>query len=1478
MGVLELEDAGPGGALGAPRLAASRLAPAAPRRPRAARSWARVRVAFCGACGSDAAECACAWTGGAPPELPLVPGHEIVGTVEEAPGDAPAWAARGAWVGVGCMVASCGSCRRCSRGEEQFCNRVAWTYGSRLDDDGEGACSDASGDKPAARARTTGGFATHVVADVRFLVPLPEAACASPSALAATAPLLCAGATAYSALKAQGLLDAGSGRRAAVVGLGGVGHLMVRLLASVRGADAVAVVSRARAKEAEARALGAGEFIELGGETSPSAGTFDVVFDTASGDHDVEALLELLDVGGTLVQVGLPPGGLTLSPFALPARRLSVQGTFIAGVAETAEAVREFVSRGILPSVDVVPATAETASEVLRLLSCGEGGARRYVLDMAPLHEVHGANELRAATGAPWYDGARARALGVCRGVRGSLWPAGGADSVHEAFFRAAERWPDAPALASPLEARRTYRELAASARALAAHLREVAGGRAAVAAAAGRTPVAACMLPSCGVRICAYFATLAAGLAYCPIEIGHPEATARTLLAAVDATVFVAAPSLVSLAPEGIPTVALTWESVEGLRGGAALPPPARNAVAHVVFTSGSTGTPKGVVCAHAGSLASHAWRHALQPYRPGDVVASCIFGIWDAVGALLHGASVAPVAEETLRSPRVLGLFMLRARCNRIMITPSLLGHALCDTVCLAALRACTAVVTCGEPLPQTMAAQAMSALSDDGCGASEGRSLMNLYSCAETHDVAAEVARLSGTVGAAEVTSTAERLATVGVVAPHAEVLVMRSLEPPVLAGVGEEGEVVVTGDLTLASGYYNQDDGGVSAKGRFFDLDGVRAYSTGDRGALREDGRLAISGRDEQTAVANVRGHTVSLLDVEHALRAVGALQAVAAVAPDAKGRDVVVALVPPGVEPPAEELLARLKTEGTLPSAAMPARVLVTDSPLVSSASGKADRTAARALAAKMLKSEAALSRGALNGAPEATSSEGELAEAVRCAIVDELGCDAGLDSDFFELGGDSLSAVAMLGALSKRVGDESVDRMSWDEFAACPTPRGIAHLLSRADAAGSAGASVRASEVIGDVERLALRVRARVDDAASASAGAVEATSDSKTVLVLGAAGLIGGHVVSCFLRHGYAVMGLARAPDAAACRARVLGNLERLALLEEAEPFLARLQCVPGNLIGLRESAAWEELLRAGVAVVVNCAGCASMAASYAELSAANVEGAALAWELAATVGAQLHHISSSVVFPPRVTPYLDSELPRLDHLEGGYAMSKWGAEAVLVKLSLDNPRAAPPQAILHRVGNVRPARTAAREDADGAAAVMSACVALGAFPEGLAATWECAGRLAKGILAVSLRGVGSSRGRSTYGAGPPVRVVHHSTAERVRGEDLMAALHAAGHPRVVRLPAEAWAALVRSAVAEHQSDRAGAPGCPRALAITASLLRAGGGGAVGVAGAIGARDAALVPSVDGQSDAVAEGSVLALAERWRSGGLLAP
>ena len=206
------------------------------------------------------------------------------------------------------------------------------------------------------------------------------------------------------------------------------------------------------------------------------------------------------------------------------------------------------------------------------------------------------------------------------RGVRGSLRP----QAVRTAFTRPSSGRPSAGPTPRHWHRRSRREGHTASwpqARALAAHLREVAGGRAAVAAAAGRTPVAACMLPSCGVRICAYFATLAAGLAYCPIETGHPEATARTLLAAVDATVFVAAPSLASLAPEGIPTVALTWESVEGLRGGAALPPPASNAVAHVVFTSGSTGTPKGVVCAHAGSLASHAATRAaaLQARRRG-------------------------------------------------------------------------------------------------------------------------------------------------------------------------------------------------------------------------------------------------------------------------------------------------------------------------------------------------------------------------------------------------------------------------------------------------------------------------------------------------------------------------------------------------------------------------------------------------------------------------------------------------------------------------------------------------------------------------------------------------------------------------------------------------------------------------------------------------------------------------------------------
>ena len=236
-GVLELEDAGPGGALGAPRLAASRLAPAAPAAPaRRALLGARARR-FLRHGGSDAGRGACAWTGGAPPELPLVPGHEIVGMVEEARATRRLGArgAGGRRVHGRVAAAAAGGVAR----EEQFCNRVRGRTA-------RGSTTTARA--PAAMPAVTNPRHARAprAASRRTSSPTCASSCRyrrrrARALRAARAPLLCAGATAYSALKAQGCSTRAATTRGGG-GFGGVGHLMVRLLASVRGADAVAVV------------------------------------------------------------------------------------------------------------------------------------------------------------------------------------------------------------------------------------------------------------------------------------------------------------------------------------------------------------------------------------------------------------------------------------------------------------------------------------------------------------------------------------------------------------------------------------------------------------------------------------------------------------------------------------------------------------------------------------------------------------------------------------------------------------------------------------------------------------------------------------------------------------------------------------------------------------------------------------------------------------------------------------------------------------------------------------------------------------------------------------------------------------------------------------------------------------------------------------------------------------------------------------
>ncbi|SNS32378.1 uncharacterized zinc-type alcohol dehydrogenase-like protein [Geodermatophilus saharensis] len=287
-----------------------------------------IRIEYAGICHSDIHTVNGDW---GPQPFPVVPGHEIVGTVTEVGSDVTRHRV-GDRVGVGCMVNSCGRCATCRSGDEQFClDGTVFTYASP-DRDG---------------TTTQGGYSTHVVVDARFALSVPEGL--DP---AAATPLLCAGITTYVPLRRWG---AGPGTRVAVVGLGGLGHVAVKI-AHALGAE-VTVLSQSLKKQEDALRLGADSYFATSDPDTFArlAGRFDLIVNTVSADIDVDAHVRLLAVDGTLVSVGVAPSPISVDGGLLSQRR-SVAGSMIGGIAQTQEMLDFCAEHGITADVEVIPA------------------------------------------------------------------------------------------------------------------------------------------------------------------------------------------------------------------------------------------------------------------------------------------------------------------------------------------------------------------------------------------------------------------------------------------------------------------------------------------------------------------------------------------------------------------------------------------------------------------------------------------------------------------------------------------------------------------------------------------------------------------------------------------------------------------------------------------------------------------------------------------------------------------------------------------------------------------------------------------------------------------------------------------------------------------------------------------------------------------------------------------------------------------
>jgi len=319
----------------------------------------QIDIAYCGVCHSDIHQVRAEWAGTL---YPCVPGHEIVGCVT-ALGAGVTSFKTGDLVGVGCVVDSCRHCTDCNEGLENYCDHMVGTY--------NGPTADAPG-------HTLGGYSQRIVVHERYVLRIrhPQAQ------LAAVAPLLCAGITTYSPLRHW---KVGPGHKVGVVGIGGLGHMGIKL-AHAMGAHVVAFTT-SESKRAAARELGAAEVVVTHNpqELAAHAKSFDLIIDTVAAPHDLDAFLTLLKRDGTLTLVGAPA---TPHPspgvFNLIMRRRSLAGSLIGGMPETQEMLDFCAAHGIVADIELIRADQINAAYTRML----KGDVKyRFVIDSSTLGE-----------------------------------------------------------------------------------------------------------------------------------------------------------------------------------------------------------------------------------------------------------------------------------------------------------------------------------------------------------------------------------------------------------------------------------------------------------------------------------------------------------------------------------------------------------------------------------------------------------------------------------------------------------------------------------------------------------------------------------------------------------------------------------------------------------------------------------------------------------------------------------------------------------------------------------------------------------------------------------------------------------------------------------------------------------------------------------------------------------------------------------
>src|SRR5215207_5921669 len=822
---------------------------------------------------------------------------------------------------------------------------------------------------------------------------------------------------------------------------------------------------------------------------------------------------------------------------------------------------------------------------------------------------------------------------------------------LHELFEEQARRTPENPAL-EDASISLTYRELNRLADRLAAYLRSLGIGL--------DEPVGVYMERR-AEYVVACLAAMKAGGAYLILELAYPPPLLADVVADASPRIVLTQERYADRLPEGTETFFFDegWE--ERLNDVSAVdsrPEIDQDNLAFVSYSSGTTGKPKGIANPHRAPVHSYLWRFGISDYAPGDRVGCNVFFIWEMMRPLLRGATTVVIPDDVIYDPKALIRFLQEYGITETLVTPSLLGAILNSSgpdvgEKLSKLRT---LWLNGEVVTRTLARRAMELLPD--------ARLINVYSCSETHEVAAGDLR--------ELVENPESTyCAIGVPMDPEHLYLLDADGEPVPED--EAGELFVGGDC-LARGYVDLPEKTEESfpVDPFSSKSGARMYRTGDKARILPDGNLEVLGRTD--FMVKIRGYSVELGAVEAAIEENLAVRACVVVADGEEGQDkrLVAYLVPASEDERGERYAGwnldprtgrsseiRRRLQDSLPHYAIPATFVEVAALPLHDVSGKVDRQRLPEPPARVTKTpEPDEPIRKLSVDAPRSEKEDLLARAWEDVLRLERG-EVRRDDNFFDLGGHSLAAAQ----LSGRVEDAFGVHVSMGAFLEDPTVGG---LCERIESLQRDGQGERPS-------RLDLRAEAVLDpEIMPEGASDVASLPDARGVFLTGATGFLGAFLLDALLRRTDAeIRCLVRPREDTDPMTPIRDNLRRYGI-SRSEEDLRRVAPVAGDLgeplFGMTE-VAFEELARE-VDVVIHAGAVVNLVYPYEALAPANVGGTREVLRLACLRRARpVHYVSTNGIFPPGEHVWReDADLDALaDARRDGYGQSKWVAEKLV-------------------------------------------------------------------------------------------------------------------------------------------------------------------------------------------------------------------